>query len=129
MRRAAGCLKQRGFTLVEVLVALAILSIALSALLWTSSETSRNLFYLRDKTIAHWVAMNVTAEARLGLLALPASPGLKKEEAKALGAEWMWQANVEKTKVENILRINVQVGNKKHPQLITAIGFVRGTLP
>ncbi len=57
--------RHRGFTLLEVLVALAVLAIAMAALIKTGGENTRSAAYLRDKTLAQWVAMNVIAEQRL----------------------------------------------------------------
>ena len=47
-----------GFTLLEVLVALAILAISLAVLLKISAQNANNAAYLRDKTFAHWIALN-----------------------------------------------------------------------
>ena len=57
--------RQRGFTLVEVLVALMIVAIALAALMIAVSGTARTSGYLRDKTLAQWIALNRIAEVRL----------------------------------------------------------------
>jgi len=54
-----------GFTLVEVLVALMIVAIGLSALLVAVSGTARTSGYLRDKTLAQWIALNRLTEVRL----------------------------------------------------------------
>lgn len=47
-----------GFTLVEVMVAMLIVAVAISSLLFQMMSTIDNTAYLRDKTIAHWVALN-----------------------------------------------------------------------
>jgi len=57
----------RGFTLVEVLVALVIVVMGLAALMITVSGTARTSGYLRDKTLAQWIALNRIAEVRLNL--------------------------------------------------------------
>jgi general secretion pathway protein I len=57
--------RARGFTLVEVLVALIVVAIGLSALMVAVSGTARTSGYLRDKTIAQWVAINRLSEVRL----------------------------------------------------------------
>jgi len=54
-----------GFTLVEVLVALVVVAIGLSALMVAVSGTARTSGYLRDKTLAQWIALNRIAEVRL----------------------------------------------------------------
>ena len=64
IRSYRGC---RGFTLVEVLVALMIVAIGLAALMLTVSSTARTSGYLRDKTLAQWMALNRLSEVRLNL--------------------------------------------------------------
>jgi general secretion pathway protein I len=58
-------LRSRGFTLVEVLVALMIVAIGLAALMTAVSATARTSGYLRDKTLAQWIALNRLTEVRL----------------------------------------------------------------
>ena len=55
----------RGFTLLEVLVALAIIAIAMGALIKTSGGQTANASYLKEKTLAHWVGMNQLVEQRI----------------------------------------------------------------
>jgi general secretion pathway protein I len=57
----------RGFTLVEVLVALMIVAMGLAALMTAVSGTARTSGYLRDKTLAQWMALNRLSEVRLNL--------------------------------------------------------------
>ena len=57
----------RGFTLIEVLVALMIVAMGLAALMTAVSGTARTSGYLRDKTLAQWMALNRLSEVRLNL--------------------------------------------------------------
>jgi general secretion pathway protein I len=57
----------RGFTLVEVLVALMVVAMGLAALMVAVSGTARTSGYLRDKTFAQWMALNRLTEVRLNL--------------------------------------------------------------
>lgn len=57
--------RSRGFTLVEVLVALTVVAIGLTALMVAVSSTARTSGYLRDKTIAQWIALNRLTQVRL----------------------------------------------------------------
>ncbi len=63
--RARARQSQRGFTLIEVLVALAIVAIGMAALLSALSSSADSASYLRDKTFAEWVALNRIEEVRL----------------------------------------------------------------
>jgi general secretion pathway protein I len=62
-----GLIAERGFTLVEVLVALVIVALGLAALMTAVSGTARTSGYLRDKTLAQWMALNRLTEVRLNL--------------------------------------------------------------
>lgn len=48
----------RGFTLIEVMIALAIFAVAMSALMSAMSANTRNLTNLQNRTLAHWLASN-----------------------------------------------------------------------
>jgi general secretion pathway protein I len=68
IRRTARAIRHDGgFTLVEVLVALMIVAMALAALMVAVSGTARTSGYLRDKTLAQWMALNRLSEVRLNL--------------------------------------------------------------
>lgn len=82
MRRA------HGFTLLEVLVALTILAVALGALVKIGSDNARTAAYLRDRTHAHWVAMNVMGRVRAGLL--DAAAGDRRGAELVGEREWFW---------------------------------------
>ena len=58
-------MRARGFTLVEVMVALAVVAVALPALLTTLYQQADDTAYLRDKALAHMVAANRLQETRL----------------------------------------------------------------
>jgi|GEM_PF-5538562 len=48
----------KGFTLIEVLIALMIVSVALPALMLRVQSVSDNTAYMEEKTFAYWVAQN-----------------------------------------------------------------------
>ena len=62
LSRASRC---RAFTLVEVMVALAVVAVAVPALLLTLSQQLDGTRYLQDRTQAQWIAANRLAELRL----------------------------------------------------------------
>jgi general secretion pathway protein I len=47
-----------GFTLIEILVAMTIIAIAMAALIKASGDYTTSAAYLKQKTLAHYVAMN-----------------------------------------------------------------------
>jgi general secretion pathway protein I len=96
-----------GFTLIEVLAALVIVSLGMLGVITAVGQTASNSTYLRDKTIAHWVAMNRLTEARLQ----PAAPKIDKssDEVEMAGRKWRWTMTVTQTPVESVRRIDVSV--------------------
>lgn len=96
-----------GFTLLEVLVSLAIVAIAMGALIKGGVSNANNAAYLRDKTVAHWVAMNKVAEFQLDA----AWPGVATTEGKVEMAsrEWEWKAKVTETPDADVRRLDVEV--------------------
>jgi general secretion pathway protein I len=101
--------KISGLTLIEVLVALAIISVAMTAVIKASSQNIRSTAYLQNKTIAMWVGQQVLNEARAGVLKLPNPPDSVKETTAMLGHDWYWEANQEETPNKRINQIRVKV--------------------
>lgn len=114
-------MKQRvGFTLIEVLIALVILSVAFSAIIYTLNQSSRDLRYLTDKTAAMWVADNVLNEARLGIQT--ATSGRQHQ----LDHDWYWKKNTEPTQNDKIERVMITVSLKEQGEPIVRLeGYVR----
>ncbi len=106
-------MRERGFTLVEVLIALAIASLGLAAVLATgtqSVDTSRNL---RDRTLALYVGLNEISELRLSG-ELP-DVGRSNGETEMAGRLWRWESVVSETGVENLRRVDVAVALALRP--------------
>jgi general secretion pathway protein I len=97
----------RGFTLIEVLVALAIVTVGMAALLATLTSSAGTVTYLRDKTFANWVALNQIALARLSGQ-LPA-PGKTDGDVDFGGRKWHWRQEVTPTQVPGMVRMDVSV--------------------
>lgn len=96
-----------GFTLIEVLVALAILAIALSGLIKGGSDNAVNAAYLGEKTMAHWVAMNKVAELQLQMK-WPAI-GVRHGTAEMGDQEWRWETEINTTPDRDVRRLVVTV--------------------
>lgn len=116
--------RSRGFTLLEVLVATAIIAMALGAIIKTTGAGSANIAYLRDKTFAHWVAMNQIAK----LQASGAYPELdrKSGEEDMASRAWYWSMEVKETPDKDVRRVKVSVRQEKQrdaPILDLVTGF------
>ena len=82
----------RGFTLVEALVALAIISIALMSALRVAGQGTSNVGELRSRMIAGWMAENRLAEHRARGDWLPL--GIQRGTQQEGGLEFTWQEEV-----------------------------------
>ncbi len=96
-----------GFTLLEVLIALVVLALALTALVHAAGVSVRDFGGLRERSYAGWVAANVVTEARLKER-LPA-PGRRDGQQRLAGREWYWRLEVADTQDPRIRRLDVQV--------------------
>jgi general secretion pathway protein I len=116
--------KSSGFTLIEVLVALVVVGLGMLAVIQTVGQTANTTSYIREKTIAHWIAMNQLTQVRL----LPNPPPIDKssDEVEMAGRKWRWQMIVTQTPVESIRRIEVRVRPEEAPEtssLASVTGF------
>ncbi len=99
--------QQRGFTLLEVLIALAVLAIALAAAIKGVSSHVSNLSYLKERSLAHWVGLNVLTELRVSGQ-WPKSGEIKGDETMA-GREFKWLVKVTEVKGSDVRRLDVKV--------------------
>ncbi len=113
----------KGFTLIEVMVALVIIAIALSALLSTSGTQARNVGYLKQKTLAHWVAMNAMTEIQINKT-FP-ELGDKKGSANMANKTWYWIRTTKATADKDARQVKFVVfADKNHNQNLThLIGY------
>lgn len=97
----------RGFTLLEVVVALAVIAIGLGAIITEASRNINNASLLRDMTLAHWVAMNKVVEIQVAN-EWP-SAGSDKGDVEMAGREWYWRVIIIDTLDERVRRMDVEV--------------------
>jgi general secretion pathway protein I len=99
-------MKPRGFTLLEVLIALAIVALAVGALLGTVTSSASNVIYLKDKTLAEWVALNRLTEMRIAQQ-MP-DKGRRTGKVDMAGTRWQWETEVIELPVKGMFRIDVR---------------------
>jgi len=125
-------LRARGFTLVEVMVALAIVAIALPTLLMALSQQVDDTAYLRDKTIAQMVAANKLAEMRLVIGSTRnLTAGKDNGIATMMDRDWYWWVETKPTQVEKFFRVEISVALEEDQQdqpLYMLTAFMSGDL-
>lgn len=98
---------RNGFTLLEIMVALAIFSLAALAMVRLQGYSVRSTGDLGDSSLAWQVARNVAVE----ILSNPAPPTLGETDGEEVngGQNWRWTAATEKTDDARLLRIDISV--------------------
>jgi general secretion pathway protein I len=130
----------RGFTLIEVLVALAIVAIGMAAVLGALTSSASTVLYMRDKTLAQWIALNHIAEQRLQQQ--PPQLGNTDGDLDYAGSKWHWRQETVATAVQGMVRMDVMVrpadskADNDHGWYVTlsgivgdAVGAPRGDIP
>lgn len=111
---------EKGFTLIEVMLAMAVFSIAGIAILGTAETNARNLGYLESKILANWVASNQLVEITLDDTWPPKNN--KKGKVELAGLEWFWQQKVVKTTDKDMRAIVLEVRlDEKDPSALTSL--------
>ena len=116
--------RQSGFTLLEVLVALVIVALGLMAAFGQVNQTLTVSSRLRDKSLAHWVAVNEMT--RLRLLAEFPAIGSRSDEVEMARTNWRFTINVVKTPLDALRRVDISVAFADRPDSVvtTLTGFI-----
>ncbi len=122
--------RARGFTLVEVLVALMIVALGLAALMVAVSGAARTSGYLRDKTMAQWIAMNRITEVRLNITQF--AQNTDTGEVDFGNRKWHYDTRYFDTSVASMKRVVVRVyagdAKTKGNPIVESVGFTGSAL-
>ena len=112
-----------GFTLIEVMVALAIAALGLAAVAASVSQMVDAATSMQQRSYANWIAQNKIAELRLANV-IPEVSSSSGQVAYA-GSDWEWRATISETGVENLFRVDVTVSRPGTDETFrTVSGFI-----
>ncbi len=116
----------RAFTLIEVMVALAIIAIALASLIKASGSHTHSASILKSKTLAHYVALNEITRIRVE--SEWPDLGKKSGSSEMAGIEWYWTQDVKKVMEDNDdirnIKITVYLDDNREKNINTSEGFL-----
>jgi len=100
-------LKAKGFTLIEVMLAMAVFAIAGVALLSAANNNFRHINHLEDKMFAGWLASNQLVSVTLDKTWPPKNN--LKGDVELGGRKWFWLQRVVKTTDKNMRAVVVEI--------------------
>lgn len=115
---------ERGFTLLEILAALAIVAIGMAAVTRSVQGSATLAVQAEERTVAAWVAANQLAELRLSRQ----WPAARQTEHRAVmaGRTWQVRRKVVTTPDPELLRVDIEVygDEKRGAMLATLFGYL-----
>lgn len=111
LKQVAKVKTSKGFTLIEMLLALAVFAYAASSILSVLGQSARNLSDIEQMTFASWVVNDRLVELQVDSQWPPKDKD--KGEREMAGQKWFWQQKVEKTQDTNLRSITVFVSSDK----------------
>ncbi len=115
--------RTRAFTLVEVMVALAIIALSLTAIAAKMSRMIDTSNSMRERTYASWIAQNKITELRLANV-LP-EVSTTSGDIDYANSNWRWRAVISESGIENLFRVDVEVYDTDGDFIIRKVtGFI-----
>jgi len=115
--------RTNAFTLVEVMVALAIIALSLTAVAAKMGRMIDTSNAMRERTYASWIAQNKITELRLAnvLPEVSATSG----EVEYASTTWRWRAVISESGIENLFRVDVTIFYENGDDAVrTVTGFI-----
>ena len=123
LKTMANTMKQtgkNGFTLIEVLVALVVLSLSMVAVIQLTSNHIRTMSELEKRVLASWVASNHMSEVRFKSKSEGLSQGNDTERFKMGGRSWRSRMRITETEVERVFLVTVEVSEQGQQSAVYA---------
>lgn len=120
--------RSKAFTLVEVMVALAIIALSLTAVAAKMGRMIDTSNSMRERTYASWIAQNQIAEMRLANVEPEVSEA--NGEVDYASSTWRWRAVVSESGIEGLYRVDVSVSYEGSDDVIRKVtGFIGEPVP
>ncbi len=118
-----------GFTLLETMIALAIVALGMMAVNAQLNRYVLSAIYIEQKTLASWIASNVLTD--LSVRTQWPELGEIEGDVEFAQRQWLWRAEVSETPVETLRRVDVDVFLEDSPdvQIHTMSGFLEPPPP
>lgn len=113
-----------GFTLLEVLIALVIVSIVFLSTLYSITEMTANTTLLREKTWCSLIASNVITETHLGIIDAPQYPNKISQQTRMADQVWSWTAEETPSWNPKLQGILVNVQNASGKPIYSLQGYI-----
>lgn len=116
--------KTSAFTLLEVMIALVVISVTMGAIITSAGNSASIAARLKQKTVANWVAQNQIALYRAKKTWASSASSNTSGAVTMLDVEWHWQMKVRQTDNPLIRRIDVDVYLNEDDIIASATGYI-----
>jgi general secretion pathway protein I len=113
----------KAFTLLEVMVALVVISVTMGAIITSAGSSTAVASRLKEKTVANWVAQNQISLYRAKKI-WTTSTSNRSGKVKMLDVEWQWEMKIDKTDDPLLRKIDVDVFLEDDDIIARATGFI-----
>ena len=120
---------QQGFTLIEIVIALAIVAIAVLGIANAMNHHTQIASQLDKRVVASWVAGNVAAELRHSAKTERIKVGSSSDSVEMGGHKWRTTSHITETDVEQVFKVRIEVKDDKageaneYASIVTAIRY------
>ena len=123
-KQASACRRSGGFTLIEILVAMTIIAVGVSALVSSAGASAWRADYLREREFGRWVASNTLTE----LQSLPSWPsvGTTNKQVTMGQLQWFVRTRTQAVADDDLRRVDIQVRRDEDAEnyIYLVTGFV-----
>jgi general secretion pathway protein I len=116
--------KTLGFTLIEVMIAVTVLSLGLITAVFVVTEHTNTLLHLRNNTVGHWVIDLIQTDVRAKLWKNDSIADKDQGTRSYWGINWEWHYQIANDKQEGIRSITIQVKPNKGGESIEQVIYV-----